>query len=407
MLIKQLATIGLITSTLVIIASIIYGKPILLMFSSAFLVICGISFILAKMHRLTLAIHFILDGFLIGFTLTPFLGLHFLSGILVYPLIISLAIFFLDDPLKRLVYALVCTICCIAFIYKIKIGLYGEEMRFHMLSECLIIVGLLSALFIVGFNYFVIVFRYQNRLEENKALLHNKNKELENYIDSNLQLENFAHLASHELKTPLRNILNFSQLLSKKLDSEISDKEKEMLDIIGNQASEMDDLIKDLFELSSVTNEPMKAHKLEVDTILNNLIKFDFFENKSNIKIKRLPPEIFGNRSYIKEVFKNLISNALKFVSPEREAEIVIDCQEHNKEFEFSVRDNGIGINKDKRDKVFLIFKRLHTRKDYEGTGIGLAICKKIVERHLGKIWIEDNPQGGTIFKFTIAKNLA
>lgn len=406
MLTKQLATIGIVTSLAVLVTSIIFGRTILLYFSSLFLIVSSASFILAQLDYLKFAIHLIIDGFLIGFTATPFCGLNFLSGILIYPLIIALAIFFMKDPLKRLVYALICTIGCIIFIYKIKMSLY-DDMQFHLFAESLIIVGLLSALFIVGFNYFSIVFSYQNRLEENEVLLHNKNKELKNYIDSNLQLENFAHLASHELKTPLRNILNFSKLLSNKLGNEVSDQEKEMLSIIENQASEMDDLIKDLFELSSVTNEPMKAHKLELDLILSNLIKFDFFEHKSNIKVRSIPKEIFGNKSYIKEVFKNLISNALKFVSPDRDAQIEIDCQELKKEYQFSVKDNGIGIKKDKHDKVFLIFKRLHSRKEYEGTGIGLAICKKIVERHLGKIWIEDNPQGGTIFKFTIAKNLA
>jgi len=387
-------------------AALYTQQYILLVFSSAFLSICIISFFLAKLNYVTAAIHFMLNGYIIGFTLSPFCGIYYLSGILIYPLIISLAIFFLHDPLKRLIYAIVCAIACIAFIMQIKLATFETEPS-HIIEESLIIVGLLSALFIVGFNYFVIVFRYQDKIEESEKLLQVKNQELENYIDSNLQLENFAHLASHELKTPLRNILNFSKLLSTKLEASISEQEKEMLGIIEQQASEMDELIKDLFELSSVTNEPMKANKLELDLILSNLMKFDFFENRSNIEIKKIPKEIRGNRSYIKEVFKNLISNALKFVSSDKDAKIVINCEEHPKEYQFSVADNGIGISKDKRDKVFLIFKRLHTRKDYEGTGIGLAICKKIVERHLGKIWIEDNPSGGTIFKFTIAKNLA
>ena len=346
-----------------------------------------------------------LDGFLIGFTLSPFCGIHYLSGILIYPLIISLAIFFLSDPLKRFFYAILCAIGCSLFIYKIKSSNF-ISLDYNFVEEGLIIFGLLSALFIVGFNYFVVVFRYQSKLEDSENQMLKKNLELNNYIDSNLQLENFAHLASHELKTPLRNILNFSKLLSTKLGAKISVKEKEMLDIIENQAIEMDELIRDLFELSSVTNEPMKSDRLELDLLVSNLIKFDFFEHKENIRINNLPSEIRGNKSYIKEVFKNLISNALKFVSPEKDVEIIIDCEENPKEFQFSIIDNGIGISKDKRDKVFLIFKRLHTRKEYEGTGIGLAICKKIIERHLGKIWIEDNPEGGTIFKFTIAKDL-
>jgi len=196
-------------------------------------------------------------------------------------------------------------------------------------------------------------------------------------------------------------------VLTSKLGSKISDQEKKMLGIISNQAEEMDELIKDLFELSSVTNEPMKASRLELDKLLSNLIKFDFFEHSSHIQLNTIPKEILGNRTYIKEIFKNLISNALKFVSPDKAVKIEIGCKNLDEAYEFSVKDNGIGICSTKRDKVFLIFKRLHARTEYEGTGIGLAICKKIVERHLGKIWIEDNPSGGTVFKFTIAKNLA
>lgn len=337
--------------------------------------------------------------------MTPFFGLNYLSGILIYPLVISLAIFFIIDPLKRFIYALLCLLGCIIFIVKLKTSEF-QNLENNFLEESIIVIGLLTGLFIIGFNYFVVVFRYQNKLEENELLLNNKNQQLNNYIDSNLQLENFAHLASHELKTPLRNILNFSKLLSKKIGSSISPQENEMLTIIENQAIEMDELIKDLFELSSVSNEPMKTSKVELDLILNNMIKFDFFENKANIKILWIPKEIFANRSHIIEVFKNLISNALKFVSPDKKAEIVIDCKESNQEYQFSVSDNGIGISKTNREKVFLIFKRLHSRTDFEGTGIGLAICKKIIERHLGRIWIEDNPLGGTIFKFTIAKNI-
>lgn len=396
----------MISSFAVSVSSIISDQTVLLLFALGFFSICGISYLFAKFKRITLAIHVLLDGFIIGFTLTPFCGIYYLSGILIYPLIVSLVIFFLTDPLKRFFYAIVCAVSCSIFIYKIKTSNF-TTLEHNFIEEGLIIFGLLSALFIVGYNYFVVVFRYQAKLEDSENQMHKKNLELNNYIDSNLQLENFAHLASHELKTPLRNILNFSKLLSTKLGTNISVKEKEMLDIIENQAVEMDELIRDLFELSSVTNEPMKSDKLELELLVGNLIKFDFFEHKENIKIKHLPNEIRGNKSYIKEVFKNLISNALKFVSPEKDVEITIDCKENQKEFQFSIIDNGIGISKDKRDKVFLIFKRLHTRKEYEGTGIGLAICKKIIERHLGKIWIEDNPEGGTIFKFTIAKNLA
>jgi len=397
--------IGVITSFALVLVTIYLFQPILLGFAFCFLIICLVSYYLAKYEYIDFAIHLMLITFPFGFTISPFFGLYLLSAILIYPLSISLSIFFLRDPLKRLLYALICVIFCFVFIFKLK-AIDNSSIQSNLLEESIIVFGLLSSLFIVGFNYFSIVFRYQAILEKNEQLLFKKNNELENYIDSNLQLENFAHLASHELKSPLRNILNFSQVLNNKLSPKISDQEKKMLGIISNQAEEMDQLIKDLFELSSVTNEPMKASRLELANLLSNLVKFDFAEHSSKIHLNTIPEEIYGNRTYIKEVFKNLISNAIKFVSPDQELKIEIGCKSLDEAYEFSVKDNGIGISSSKRDKVFLIFKRLHTRTEYEGTGIGLAICKKIVERHLGKIWIEDNPLGGTVFKFTIAKNL-
>jgi len=375
-------------------------------FSLGFLFLSLLTVILVKQSYLQLALHVLLNGFLFGFTLTPFCGIYYLSGILIYPLIISLAIFFVQEPLRRLIYTVLCIVTCLVFIYKSK-GIDYTVIESNFIAEFLIVFGLLSALFIIGYNYFVVVFRYQAKLEKSETLLQQNNKELSQYIDSNLQLENFAHLASHELKTPLRNIISFSNLLAAKLRDTIPDKENEMLGIIENQANEMNELIKDLFELSSVTNEPMKTSEVQLPYMLHNLIKFDFFDHKENISIRSLPRKINANKSYIKEVFKNLISNALKFVEKNNIPEIIIDCQELPNEYQFSVADNGIGIHKEKRDKVFLIFKRLHTRCDYEGTGIGLAICKKIIERHLGKIWIEDSPTGGTTFKFTIAKSIA
>ena len=404
-LLKQLGTIGGISSVLILIASLILKDVTLAGFALWFLAVSSTIILLVKFSYLQLAVHTVLLGFFIGFTVSPFFGKIYLSPLLVYPLTISLAIFFLEDPLKRLLYALLSLIGCLVFIYQVGVSDYNAFKSTYII-EFLTAFGLLSSLFIVGYNYFVVIFRYQDSLEQNEFLLQKKNEELNSYIDSNLQLENFAHLASHELKAPLRNIMSFSKLLSSKLKGKIPAQEEEMLAILEHQASEMDDLIKDLFQLSTVTNEPMKTGEVDLPEVVNDMIKFDFFENKELINVRGLPNKIFANKTFIKEVFKNLISNALKFISPERNAEIVIDYQELMNEHQFSVKDNGIGIQRDNREKVFLIFKRLHTTKEFEGTGIGLAICKKIIERHLGKIWIEDNPTGGSIFKFTIAKNL-
>lgn len=404
-LVKQLAQIAIFSSSLIAFASLITKELVMFGISTSYVLICALCILLIRFEYTKPAIHLILSSFLLGFTVVPFLGFSFLSGIIIYPLIISLAIFFLENALQRLSYALLAAFFCTLYIYKLKVSNFEQDAH-YFIQEGLIIAGLFSGLFIVGYNYFVLLFRYQDLLEENDLQLQKKNSELSSYIDSNMQLENFAHLASHELKAPLKNIISFSKVLSSKLTEDLPEKEKEMLEIIENQASEMDELIRDLFDLSTVSNEPMKAVEVELPTMMQNLVKYEFFEQKAFIKVNNLPDKIFAHKSYIKEVFKNLISNALKFVPKDKIPNIAIESQELASEFQFSVSDNGIGIKEDKRDKVFLIFKRLHTRSDYAGTGIGLSICKKIIERHLGKIWIEDNPKGGTIFKFTIPKNL-
>ena len=374
-------------------------------FSLAFFSISFISLLFIINKKLEFAIHIILVGYLIGFTISPLFELYYLSSILTYPVIVTNVIFFSRNRLIRIFYVLLCFFASLFLIYQFK-SIDFTSIQPNYVIEVVIVAGLLISLFIIGYYYFAVIFKYQDEIEKSEILLQNKNTELKKYIDSNMQLENFAHLASHELKTPLRNITNLSQFLSTKLDDQISDQQKEMFELINSQVEEMGKLIKDLFELSSVSNEPMEVKPLDLPVMIDSLINNDFLKQKKWITVKKLPNQIIGHNIYIKEVFRNLLSNALKFISHTTDPKIVIDCKEKTEEFQFSVIDNGIGISKQKRDKVFLIFKRLHNKTEYEGTGIGLAICKKIIERHQGKIWIEDNSTGGSVFKFTIAKNI-
>ena len=221
----------------------------------------------------------------------------------------------------------------------------------------------------------------------------------------NKELEEFSYIASHDLQEPLRTILNYIGLLEEELSGKIGVESDQYLKFIKDATKRMQELIKALLDLSRVGNnikfDPVDCNKImkEIKNDLASSIK----DSNAKINLAELPL-IKGNELEIKQVFQNLISNAIKFRDKTRQCIIDIKADENDKEFVFSIKDNGIGIENQYKDKLFIIFKRLHTADEYPGTGIGLAICKKIVNKHGGKIWFESMPQQGTTFYFTISK---
>lgn len=221
---------------------------------------------------------------------------------------------------------------------------------------------------------------------------------------SNSELEQFAYVASHDLQEPLRMITSYVQLIESRYKDKLDDDAKEFIDFAVDGANRMRNLIQSLLEYSRV-NKMKPFGKIELDklltivlTNLNDKIK----ENKATIKIDHLP-DIYGDDILILQLFQNLIDNAIKFkgVDP---PEIIISSVEKDDEYLFMVTDNSIPIPKEYSEKIFILFQRLHTRDKYPGTGIGLSICKKIVERHGGKIWVEPEQDKGNTFFFTIKK---
>jgi signal transduction histidine kinase/CHASE3 domain sensor protein len=220
----------------------------------------------------------------------------------------------------------------------------------------------------------------------------------------NKEIEQFAYVASHDLQEPLRTISNFSTLLTEKLETN-SDKElHEYVSYINGGAERMSRLIFDLLEYSRIRKdigkERIDCTKLvsEVLTDLSASIR----ESEAEIHTEKLP--VVNGYSYLKSVFQNLISNAIKFKKEGTHPIISISAKDTGKEFLFSIKDNGIGIEEGYRERIFLIFQRLHTRSEYEGTGIGLSQCRKIIELHGGRIWVESEPAIGSTFNFTIPK---
>jgi len=246
------------------------------------------------------------------------------------------------------------------------------------------------------------VFAIKDMTEQEQALT------VMNYIgeelkERNRELEQFTYLASHDLKEPLRSISSFVQLLNQTLGGELDDSTVYALRFIGDGVERMNSLIHNLLEYSR-TGQGGTAEDVAMDDLIDEVLQnLDATIKDSGATISHASlPTVRGVRSDLVHLFQNLLSNAIKFRKPDVAPVIDIDAASEGDGIRFCIRDNGIGIKPDQCDEVFQPFRRLHTREEYEGTGIGLAHCRKIVERHDGHIWAEPRDEGGTSFCFTI-----
>ena len=221
---------------------------------------------------------------------------------------------------------------------------------------------------------------------------------------SNSELENFAYIASHDLKQPLRKIAGFTHLLSDQYRGKLDKDADELIDYTVDSASRMQDLVDDLLAYSRVNTDEkpfVEADSGEIcDTAIENLmVSID----ESGAKVDHgAMPHVIADPIQLEQLFQNLIGNAIKFHG-DNTPRVHIDAERSNGRWIFSVHDNGIGIDPQYEERIFEIFKRLNTKTEYSGTGLGLAICKKIVDRHKGDIWLESKLDKGSTFYFTFA----
>ncbi len=220
---------------------------------------------------------------------------------------------------------------------------------------------------------------------------------------SNDRSEPFAYVSSHDLREPLRMITSFLELLQKRYADNLDEDANDFINFAVEGAKRMDLMINDFLEYSRVGSQERKFEYVPSEKILETvLINLKPSIEDSNAIITHDPlPLIYANEPQMIQLFQNLISNALKYRG-EKDPQVHISAQELENEWLFSVSDNGIGIDPNHQDRIFSIFKRLHPRQEYEGTGIGLSICKRIVERHGGYIWVESELNKGTTFYFTL-----
>ena len=258
------------------------------------------------------------------------------------------------------------------------------------------ILAVLITIFLAG----MIIKELKKRTASERRIME-YNVELER---KNREIEQFAFIASHDLQEPLRSITNFSTLLAQKIEDQPDKDAKQYMDLIRGSAVRMSNLIYDLLEYSrigkDVSRSPIDCNKLVQEVLID--MSAIITETEVKFHVSKLP--VVSGYVYLKSLFQNLISNAIKFTAKNVQPQVYISVIEKEQEFVFSIKDNGIGIEKSYQDRIFIIFQRLHTRTEYPGTGIGLSQCKKIVELHGGKIWVESEPGKGSIFNFSIPK---
>jgi len=256
----------------------------------------------------------------------------------------------------------------------------------------------------------------RRQVEEERARAEEKVRQLNQHLEdrvlerteallrSNDELAQFAYVASHDLQEPLRTVLIYTELFARQYDRVLDPDGRKFMNYITDNARRMEHLIRDLLEFSKIESDRETPFSeipgsLALDEALSNLLaRID----ECGAKITRGDlPNVHGDRIQLCRVFQNLVGNAIKYRHPERPPCIKIAAESKAGEWVFSVKDNGIGIEPEYTEKVFGIFKRLHGR-DNPGTGMGLAICRKIVGRHGGRIWVESTPDVGSIFYFTL-----
>lgn len=233
----------------------------------------------------------------------------------------------------------------------------------------------------------------EQRVEERTAQL----------VQYSKDLEQFAYVSSHDLQQPLRMITSYVQLLKQHCKEKLDDEGKEFIQYVVDGAARMKRLINDLLKYSRLRTEAKPFELIDCEDVLGQVLaSLSLAVREAGAEITHDPlPRIRGDETQLLQLFQNLIDNAIKFRT-DRRPEVHIGVRKAGEHWRFSVRDNGIGIDPQYAERIFIIFQRLHPREKYPGTGMGLAICKQVVERHGGRLWMESAPEVGTTFHFTI-----
>jgi light-regulated signal transduction histidine kinase (bacteriophytochrome) len=242
-------------------------------------------------------------------------------------------------------------------------------------------------------------------ITERKVMEQELHDALEDLRRSNAELEQFAYVASHDLQEPLRAVTGYLQLLVRRYRDRLDGDAVEFIDFAADGAARMRRLIEDLLVYSRLGARGGEFQPTDCETLISDVLSsLQPLIEESRASVTHDPlPTAWADASQLEQLFQNLIGNAIKFRA-QASPQVHISVERREGEWLFAVRDNGLGIEPQYHERIFVMFQRLHTRDHYTGTGIGLAICKRVVERHGGRIWVESQPPSGqgSTFYFTL-----
>lgn len=287
-----------------------------------------------------------------------------------------------------------------------EINLLKQENRFKKSKSTFYWAMSFLTVCLMGMSYrSVIRHRFQIQLQEKNQEIHQQYTDLSR---KNEDLQKFAFIVSHDLKAPLRTIGSFTGLLRRRYFNAIDKNGQEYMEFITGGVKRMDQLLNDLLTYSQIENKPQESDWTETKDVVNNALSNLYFQIRNENAAIRINehalPRVKGNSAHLTQLFQNIIANGIKFRNG-KSPQISIDCVPEGENYTFKIRDNGIGIEEQYKEKIFRMFSRLHKMDEYEGTGIGLATCKKIVERHGGEIWVESKLGQGSTFCFSLPRN--
>lgn len=246
----------------------------------------------------------------------------------------------------------------------------------------------------------------QQKLQEKVNEVLEKNSELEQYIAKNKELERFAYIVSHDLKEPLRTIKAFSEIIKSKYMPQLDENAVTYFEFIISSSERMTSLIEGILEYSKIDENAHPSELIDINDLIGKVmldLNSSISESNAEIVYENLSA-VYCNPVQIRQLFQNIISNAIKFSSKNNHPRVVITSEEREVDVLFAISDNGIGISKENFDTIFSMFKRLHSRESYRGHGVGLALCKRIVEKHQGEIWVESDGTNGTTFFISLPR---
>lgn len=276
-----------------------------------------------------------------------------------------------------------------------KIALTGEPIRFENRAEQL------------HRWYDVYAFRYGEPKNMQVAILFNditERKKAEEQLEAaNKELESFTYSVSHDLRSPIRSLIGYSKILDEDFNEKLGEDGTRILSIIHGSALKMNTLIDDLLNFSKLGKKELQKSEIDTEKLVQSVLDEigNSFHHKANVKVNQLLP-IHADHTLLTQVWMNLIGNAIKYSAKKENPEVEISAYKDNNEIVYYVKDNGAGFDMQYSDKLFGVFQRLHKTEEFEGTGVGLSIVKRIIAKHAGRVWAEGKVNGGATFYFSL-----